>query len=153
MSQELTVDDARQSMAGHVALKGAQLREKYGPAIGMEELNLVLRDRAFVRYPCGLKFDAAALQPGEFAYASPRGPRPEDGYVIFVHPHFMRRVDRVPWLVFYQLVAVNYGEFASAEDAEAFGAGALGITVEEYYQELCHLADEINCAGSSYRKV
>jgi hypothetical protein len=143
MSQKLTVEDARQSMRGHVALKGEQLREKYGSSLGMEELKLILLDREFVRYPCGMKFDAAALQPGEFAYASPRGRRPEDGYVIFVHPHFMNRPDVVPWLVFYQLVVVNYGEFASAEDAEAFGASALGITEEEYYEELCRLADEL----------
>lgn len=55
----------------------------------------------------------------------------------------MTQLDRVPLLVLYQLVLVNYGEFASAEDAECFGAAALGMAREEYYQGLCELADQI----------
>ncbi len=38
---------------------------------------------------------------------------------------------------------VNYGEFATAEDAETFGAAALGISRDEYYASLCELADAI----------
>jgi hypothetical protein len=49
----------------------------------------------------------------------------------------------VPWLVLYQLVALNYGEFASADDAETFGAAALGLTRDAYYEELCKMADEL----------
>ena len=36
---------------------------------------------------------------------------------MFVHPLFMTQLERVPHLVLYQLVLVNYGEFASGEDA------------------------------------
>ncbi len=49
----------------------------------------------------------------------------------------------------YQLVLVNYGEFASAEDAEAFGAGALGISKDEYYVALCEMVDEIIGCGAA----
>jgi hypothetical protein len=62
---------------------------------------------------------------------------------MHVHPYFATQPDRVPYLVLYQLVAVNYGEFASAEDAEAFGASALGLSQDEYYRTLCQMADEI----------
>jgi hypothetical protein len=55
----------------------------------------------------------------------------------------MTRLEEVPLLVLYQLVLVNYGPFASAADAEVFGAGALGISSDEYYQALCQIADEI----------
>jgi hypothetical protein len=50
-------------------------------------------------------------------------------------------MDRVARLVLYQLVVVNYGEFASSDDAEIFGAAALGISREMYYQALCQMAD------------
>jgi hypothetical protein len=40
-------------------------------------------------------------------------------------------------------VLVNYGDFASANDAETFGAAALGLGKEEYYQTLCELADQL----------
>jgi hypothetical protein len=46
-------------------------------------------------------------------------------------------------LVLYQLVLVNYGEFASPEDAESFGAAAVGLDREEYYERLCALADQL----------
>jgi len=41
------------------------------------------------------------------------------------------------------LVVVNYGEFASAEDAETFGAAVLGLSQHEYYDTLCELAGRI----------
>jgi hypothetical protein len=79
----------------------------------------------------------------------PKGSQPEDGFTIYVHPHFQGQLERVPWLVLYQLVVVNYGGFASATDAEVFGAAALGIDQEQYYRGLCELADELTDAGSN----
>jgi hypothetical protein len=147
MSLQLTAEHARQSLNSHVAAKGAEIFEKYGPRIGWKELQLVLNDRACVRYPCGIVFDSSPLQAGEFAYPRPNGRRPEDGFTLYVHPRFMTDLARVPWLAFYQLVRVNYGEFASPEDAETFGAGALGISKEAYYAALCEMADEIGGCG------
>lgn len=144
MAQQLTGEDGRQSLTAHVAVKGYELWEKYGPRIGWLELQRILEDRAFVRYPCEIRFEPAPLLPGEFAYPAPRSENPEDGFDIYVHPYFMLEPDRIPLLVLYQLVLVNYGEFASADDAETFGASALGISKDEYYQTLCGLADEIS---------
>ena len=62
---------------------------------------------------------------------------------MYVHPFFMSRLDEVPLLVLYQLVLVNYGAFAVAEDAEAFGAAALGLARGEYYDAVCRLVDEL----------
>jgi len=62
---------------------------------------------------------------------------------MYVHPLFMTQLEKVPLLVLYQLVVVNYGAFAAAEDAETFGAAALGLSQDEYYQILCRLADEL----------
>jgi hypothetical protein len=143
MATKLTVDDARQSLNAHVAAKGAELREKYGPNIGWQELLRLLEDRTFVRYPCEIVFDAAPLEAGEFAHPVPKGDRPEDGFTMVVHPFFMAQLPHVPCLVLYQLVLVNYGEFASPDDAEVFGASALGLTRDEYYGVLCAMADQI----------
>ena len=78
MATRLTADDARQSLNAHVAAKGAEIRAKYGPSIGWRELRRLLEDRAHVRYPCHIVFDAAPLEPGEFAHPVARGNRPED---------------------------------------------------------------------------
>jgi hypothetical protein len=143
MAIQLTAQDARQSLNAHVAAKGAEIRAKYGPTIGWRELLRILEDREVVRYPCEIVFDSGPLQPGEFAHPMARGKRPEDGFVICVHPSFITQMEHVPHLVLYQLVLVNYGEFASAEDAETFGAAALGLARDDYYQALCGLADQV----------
>ena len=143
MATQLTAADARQSLTAHVEAKGVEVFVKYGAPMDGATLQRLLADRAYVRYPCEIVFDAAALQPGEFAHPAPKGASPEDGFTMFVHPLFAAQPDRVPALVLYQLVAVNYGEFASAEEAETFGAAALGLTRDEYYAMLCDCADQV----------
>ena len=143
MATQLTAEDAKQSLNAHVTAKGAEIFEKYGPEIGWKQLLRILEDRTAVRYPCEIAFDAAPLQPGELAYPAPKGAYPEEGFRIYVHPSFMMRLEYVPHIVLYQLVLVNYGEFASADDAETFAAAALGLGKDEYYQTLCRLADEL----------
>jgi hypothetical protein len=143
MAIQLTTEDARQSMQAHVAFKGAEIHEKYGPHLGWNELLRLLEDRKCVRYPCDIVFDSAPLSDDEVAHAAAKGEKPEEGFTIFVHPYFSTQLGRVPFLVLYQLVLVNYGEFASADDAEIFGSHALGISTDEYYETLCALADEI----------
>jgi hypothetical protein len=148
MALQLTAADARQSLNAHVAAKGAEINAKYGPRIGWKELQRILEDRACVRYPCQVVFDAAGLSAGEFAHPTANGERPEDGFTLYVHPLFMTDLARVPLLVLYQLVLVNYGEFASPEDAEVFGAGAAGLSRDDYYAALCEMADELaGCAA------
>jgi len=149
MPTRLTADDARQSLNAHVTAKGAEIRGKYGLRIGWKELLQILADKTCCRYPCKIDFCAELLLPGEFAHPEPNGERPEDGFTIHVHPFFMTQLDRMPYLVLYQLVAVNYGEFASADDAETFGAGALGLSKDEYYETLCEMADTINCCDQA----
>jgi hypothetical protein len=90
-----------------------------------------------------VEFDAASLLPGEFAHAEQLGARPEEGFLIHVHPLYAAQPDEVPWLVLYHLVTVNYGQFASADDAETFGAAALGLLRDEYYERLCARADRL----------
>ncbi len=143
MQNQPTLDQARQTLSAHLAEKGAELFEKYGPRIGWRELLEVLADRSCARYPCEIRFDAEPLLEGECAHPVPRGPRPEEGFTLYVHPHFEPQLDCVPYLALYQLVRVNYGEFASSADAEIFGAAALGLGREEYYQAVCALADAL----------
>lgn len=76
MPKQLTAEDARVSLNAHVAAKGAEIRAKYGPVIGWSELKLILEDRACVRYPCRIEFDAGPLQVGEFAHPVAKGINP-----------------------------------------------------------------------------
>ncbi len=143
MAKQLTADDAKQSLLGHVESKGYEIHLKYGPLLGWSQLQRLLADRIYVRYPCEIIFDASGLLPGEFAHPNAKGENPSDGFIMAVHPIFEQQLDLVPALVLYQMVSVNYGEFASSEEAETFGAAALGMGREEYYAMLCELSDEL----------
>jgi len=143
MATQLTADDAKQSLTAHVAAKGVEIFEKYGPTIGWKQLLQILGDRACVRYPCQVVFDATPLGPGEFAHPVPKSEKPEDGFTICVHPCYMTQLAYVPYLVLYQLVLVNYGAFASPDDAETFGAAAIGLSKDDYYNTICELADQL----------
>ena len=143
MAAPPTAQDARQSLNASAAAIGAEIYEKYGPRIGWTQLLQILGDRSCARYPCEIVFDAAPLQAGEFAHPVAKGDHPEEGFCIYVHPFLMMQLDQAPLLVLYQLVLVNYGAFASADDAETFGAAALGLGKDEYYHALCGLVDDL----------
>jgi hypothetical protein len=143
MDTQPTAEEAKQSLNDHVAYKGWEICQRFGPGLGWADLQVLLNDRAFVRYPVEIVFDTANLNPGEFAYPAQRGERPEEGFIMYVHPIYMVQLSMVPYLVLYQLVSVNYGQFASPDDAETFGAHALGISRDEYYATVCELADQL----------
>ena len=141
MAAAPSAHDARQSLNASAAAIGAEIYAKYGPRIGWTQLLQILGDRSCARYPCEIVFDAVPLQAGEFAHPVAKGDQPRDGFTRYVHPIFMMQLEQVPLLVLYQLVLVNYGAFASPEDAETFGAAALGLSKDEYYHALCGLAE------------
>jgi hypothetical protein len=143
MTAPPSAQDARQSLNASAAAIGAEIYAKYGPRIGWKQLLQILEDRSCARYPCEIVFDAAPLQVGECAHPAAKGDHPANGFTMHVHPFFMMQLDQVPLLVLYQLVLVNYGAFASPDDAETFGAAALGLSKDEYYHTLCGLADEL----------
>jgi hypothetical protein len=144
MAAQLTLQDAQQSLTAHLAAKGAAIHAKYGPGVGYQQLQLILADRDCTRYPVEIVYSDAALRDGEFAHPVAKTDNPEDGFTMYVHPFFAVQPAHVPALVLYQLVLVNYGDFASPEDAEIFGSAVLGISSEEYYEALCELADLVS---------
>ena len=139
-----TPDDAKQGLRDHVVDKATHARMKYGLYIDAETIMRMLDDRAVVRYPTGVRFDAGPLEPGEFAHALPLGEKPADGYCLFVHPHFEPQPENLPLLIAYHIVDINYGEIATSAEAELFGATLLGLEVDAYYQAVCALADSIS---------
>lgn len=144
MHNKLTPEDGKKALLHHVVEKAIALREKYGNFIDYSTLERILQDRDLVRYPTRLEFSSQSIGDGFFAVAKPvSSSDPSQGYVICVDGHFEDKLDNVPALVLYQLVTVNYGDIVTSEEAEIFGATALGMKKEEYYQLLCALADSI----------
>ena len=55
--------DFRPCLSADLAAKAADIRHKYGPAIGWEQLQNLLQDRDITSFPCEIRFDAAPLLP------------------------------------------------------------------------------------------
>ena len=73
----------------------------------------------------------------------PKGATREQGFILYIHPYYAAELARVSYLVLHQLVLINYGETATADDAETFGSLALGLSKEDYYRALCELSAQI----------
>ena len=149
MGHQLTAEDGRIALRDHAVARAAAARASHNGVVGWSELLAMLEDPQVVRFPTRVVFTEEGLQPGEFAHAEPVGVRSDAGYRVLVHPSFAQRDDLLPLLVAYQLVRINYGDMATADDAEHFGATLLGLDVEDYYQTLCKAADSLGggCAG------
>jgi hypothetical protein len=143
MARRLNSEDVRDSLSDQMAAQARVIWEKYGPEIGWNELLQLLGDRKCVRYPCEIRFDATPLLAGEFAHAEAKSGKSEDGFTIYVHPCYADQLARVSYLVLHQLVLVNYGSAATAEDAETFGSSVLGLSKDQYYNALCELSEQI----------
>lgn len=141
MDERPTEEDGRRALRDHVADKAAAARAAH-PEIGTGAgLEAFLADAACVRYPVTLEFDSRPLEPGEFATLEPAGKRPADGFVLFLHPSLRMDERAVSMATLYHIPSVNYGEIVTSDDAELFGATAMGMEVEAYYKDLCALAD------------
>src|SRR3989338_9779993 len=149
MKKGLTIEQGRQAFAHHVIERALALGEKYGNFLDDEAVQTLLNDRDFVRYPTRVEFDSSKIDPGFFAAVEAVAGSPTNEHIIFLHESFRGRSGDIANALLYQLVLVNYGDIATREEAELFGATALGIKQEDYYQALCHLADQIHCPNGS----
>ena len=143
MGERLTEDDGRRALRDHVLERANIARTRYGPRIDAATIMKILDDRTLVRFPVGIRFDATALQPQEFAHAELLGEHPSEGYCLFIHPSLQSRTDLLPMVIAYHIPPINYGDITEPEDCEAFGAALLGMNPEIYYQTLCEIADAL----------
>lgn len=141
--QKLTLDDGKLAMVDHAKERGHLLYQKYGPSITDDVLFQILKDEDFIRFPVTIEYSREKVGGGTFAVTEQRSEKADEGYVIYIHDYFQGKEGCLAPLVFYQLVQVNYGDFATYEVAEAFGSEALGMNQEDYYQYLCRMADAI----------
>src|SRR3989338_1738353 len=144
-TRQLTVEAGKKALLHHVVEKGIALRDKYGNFIDFETLQMILKDSDFVRYPTRIEFKSQFVEKGLFAFTEQiSADDPSRGFVIYIHEHFKERINDVPALVLYHLVAVNYGDIVTSEEAELFGATVLGMKKSGHYQLLCALTDQIS---------
>lgn len=138
-----TEQDGRLALREHVAGTARRARDLYGPAIDAETMLRLLEDRSIVRFPVALRFGAEGLRAGEPALPEQVGQRPSEGYSLCLHPALEARPELWPVVIAYYIPSINYGQMATREEAELFGATLLGRDMETYYQAMCEIADSL----------
>ena len=131
------------AVTAHVTDKAKEIRKLYGPEIDYEVIQRMLEDRRCIRYPVKIRFVSDGLEPGMFATTDPVSENPDDGYVMSLHRYFEDQPEVLPALILYQAVLVNYGDLATAIDAEIFGSGILGMDRDAYYKRIVALTDAL----------
>ena len=127
----------------HAEDKAKEIRERYGPEIDYSVLLKILEDRKSIRNPVEIRFSSTAIEPGLFGFTEVVSDDPSAGYSITLHESFRDRPEVLPALILYQAVIVNYGDLATAIDAEVFGAGVLGMERDDYYALIVELTDSV----------
>ncbi len=127
----------------HASEKAKEIRSRYGPDIDYPTVLSMLEDRKSIRYPVQIQFTSEGIEQGMFARTEPVSENPNDGYVISLHDHFADRPEVLPVLILYQAVLINYGDLATADDAELFGAGILDLDRDAYYKQVAALTDAL----------
>ena len=131
------------AVSQHATAKAAEIRDRYGPDIDYPTMLRMLDDRRCIRYPVEIRFVADGIDPGMFGKTEPASKDPADGYVISLHRSLEDRLDVLPALILYQSVLINYGDLATAVDAELFGAGVLGLGRDAFYEQIVALTDSL----------
>jgi len=131
------------AVSQHAISKAEEIHTRYGPVIDYPAVLRMLEDRRCVRFPVEIRFTTDGIEPGMFAKTEPVSENMDDGYVISLHRHFEDRPEVLPALILYQSVLVNYGELATATDAELFGSGVLGLDRDVYYEQIAALTDSL----------
>lgn len=144
-------ESLRQRLAEQAVL--AHLR--YRP-LGPEKLDALLADSDCVRYPTRLVFEFGEMAGHQFAQPDlDHRNTDKDGRVLYLRPILRDRPDLVLLAVAYMLPVINYGEVITDEHCLLYGATLLGLMEEEFYRQVCALADfsgtETRCRATPTR--
>lgn len=133
----------QESLRAHLLAQAIVAHQKYGP-LGPEKLDGLLRDPDCLRHPARLVFEFGEMAMHQFAQPDIDWRNAEqDGRVLYVRPGLRERPDLLPLAVAYMIPVINYGEIISDEHCLAYGATLLGMMEEEYYGQLCRMAEII----------
>lgn len=130
-------------VAQHAIDKAKEIRARYGPVIDYPTVLRILEDRRCIRYPLKVQFVTEGIEPGMFGKTEPVSEDLDEGYVVSLHQAFEDRPDVLPALILYQSVLANYGDLATADDAEIFGSSVLDMEREAFYAQIVDLTDTL----------
>ncbi len=136
-------DAGQRSLLDHVVAQAEVARGKHGPFTG-PQLEALLHDSACVRYPVRLVFEFGEMALHQFGQPD-RDWRhaDQDGRVLYLRPMLRDRPELALLAVAYLIPLINYGDVVTDEVCLRYGAALLGLAPDEYYRQICQLAETV----------
>lgn len=129
------------SLKARLVEQAIAAHQKHGP-LTFEKLDALLQDSDCVRYPTRLVFEFGEMASHQFAQPDVDcRSLDEGGRVLYLRPALQSRPELVVLAVAYMLPLVNYGDVISDEHCLIYGATLLGLMEDEFYRQICGLAD------------
>ncbi|WCJ61141.1 hypothetical protein NXS98_08465 [Fontisphaera persica] len=148
LSPEAVSRLGEQGLREHLLAQARAAHGRHAP-LTFEKLPQLLSDPDCVRHPVRLVFDLGPMAPHQFAEPAPDPQEPAGPMrVLYLRPALRDKPDLVPLAVAYLIPVINYGELIKDEHALLYGATLLGLGEEEYYQQLCAMADACGVAST-----
>lgn len=127
-----------ESLKDHLINTAILAHQKYAPLTG-DRLRELLENRNLVRHPVKLVFENGSMAPHQFAHPELAG----DSFKLYVHPQLKNNADYLAQAVAYFIPVMNYGSLINDDHCLIYGATLLGMTIDDYYRDLCKLADSV----------
>lgn len=133
----------QQSLRDHLLAQAEVAREKYAPFTA-DQLEAMLHDPECLRHPVRLVFEFGEMAMHQFAHPDIDWRDPtQNGRVLYLRPLLKQRADLLPLAVAYMIPLINYGDVVADGHCLLYGATLLGMTEDDYYRDLCSLADSL----------
>ncbi|MCF7730363.1 MAG: hypothetical protein K9N23_01695 [Akkermansiaceae bacterium] len=131
------------SLRGHLQAQAEVAHLKHGP-LTADTLAALLQDPECLRHPVRLVFEFGQMAMHQFAHPDIDWRNPDqDGRVLYLRPLLRQSPHLLPLAVAYMIPLINYGDVVTDGHCLLYGATLLGMTEDEYYNDLCALADNL----------
>lgn len=131
----------QQSLREHLVAQAIVAHQKHGP-LTADKLEALLHDPDCLRHPVRLIFEFGEMAMHQFAQPDIDWRNTEqDGRVLYVRPLLRERPDLLPLAIAYMIPLINYGDIITDDHCRSYGAMLLGMMEEEFYQQICELAE------------
>jgi len=136
------------SLRDHLLAQAVVAHQKHGP-LTFDKLEALLHDPDCLRYPVRLVYEFGEMAMHQFAQPDLDHRNTEQaGRVLYLRPILRDRRDLVLLAVAYMIPLINYGDIISDEHCLRYGAALLGMMEDEFYRDICKLADFV---GAEHR--
>jgi hypothetical protein len=129
------------SLRDHLLAQAVVAHQKHGP-LTFDKLDALLNDPDCLRYPVRLVYEFGEMAMHQFAQPDLDHRNTEQaGRVLYLRPILRDRPDLVLLAVAYMIPLINYGDIITDEHCLRYGAALLGMMEDEFYRDICNLAD------------